>query len=343
MEKELEHLRQQFTAGLLATTDVKEVEKIEILFLGRKGDLTLLVKKLPELVPKERVRVGQAVNALKAFFKKELEKKTLELKTHNTPRKSFDVSLPGKRAKRGHIHPLTHITDELIEIFSRLNFLVVEGPEVETEFYNFDALNIPKNHPARDMWDTFWLRGNQKIQSPKSKAQNPENERLLLRTHTSPMQIRFMETHEPPLRIVVPGRVFRYEASDATHESEFYQLEGLFVDKEVSVANFKAVIEFFFKKFFGKDFGGIRLRPSYFPFTEPSFEVDVYWKKKEKWLEVMGAGMVHQNVFQAAGFAPNEWQGFAFGLGIDRVAMLKYGISDIRMFYSGDLRVIRQF
>jgi len=331
MEKELEHLHQQFIAGLLVATEVKEVGELDIRFLGRKGGLTLLVKKLPGLVPKERARIGQAINVLKAFFKEELEKKTLELKDHNTPQKHFDVSLPGKRASRGHLHPLTLVIDELTEIFSGLNFLVVEGPEVETEFYNFDALNIPKNHPARDMWDTFWLRGNQKTRN------------LLLRTHTSPMQVRFMETHEPPLRIVIPGRVFRYEASDATHESEFHQLEGLFVDREVSVANFKAVVELFLKKFFGKDFGGIRVRPSYFPFTEPSFEVDVYWKKKEKWLEIMGAGMVHQNVFQAAGFASNEWQGFAFGLGIDRVAMLKYGIPDIRMLYNGDLRIINQF
>ena len=338
MDQNLTVIRQQFIHDLAIAETLDALGEVEIRYLGRKGVLTTLLKKLPELLPKERAESGEAINALKAFLKDELEKKNLVINARETKFKRVDVSLPGKRLQKGHLHPLTLAIEELTDIFSNLNFLVVEGPEVETEFYNFDALNIPKDHPARDMYDTFWLQSNQKTQNPKPKTQ-----KLLLRTHTSPMQVRFMETHEPPLRIVVPGKTYRYEASDATHESEFHQLEGLFVDKEVSVANFKAVIELFLKKFFGKNFGGIRLRPAYFPFVEPGFEVFMYWKKKEKWLEIMGAGIVHQNVFQAAGFMPNEWQGFAFGLGVDRVAMLKYGIPDIRMLYNGDLRVINQF
>jgi phenylalanyl-tRNA synthetase alpha chain len=202
---------------------------------------------------------------------------------------------------------------------------------METEWYNFDALNIPQDHPARDMWDTLWLK--------------PENSKLLLRTHTSPVQIRYMEKNQPPLRIIAPGRVFRHEATDASHEINFYQLEGLMIDQAVSAANFKAIIEEFFKRFFGKAIE-IRMRPSFFPFTEPSFEIDIKWQKG--WLEMMGAGMVHPNVLKNAGLTPQQnigggWQGFAFGMGLDRLAMMKYKIDDLRLFYSGDLRFLTQF
>jgi len=202
---------------------------------------------------------------------------------------------------------------------------VVDGPEIENEYYNFDALNIPKNHPARDLWDTFWLK----------------DIGLLLRTHTSPMQARYMEKHKPPLRIIVPGRCFRHEATDASHDVQFYQIEGLMVGQDVSMANFKGVIEEFLKRFFGSGVK-MRLRPGHFPFTEPSFEVDIKRKDKD-WLEIMGAGMVHPNVFKAVGYTPDKWQGFAFGVGLDRLAMLKYQIDDIRLFYSGDLRFLKQF
>jgi phenylalanyl-tRNA synthetase alpha chain len=219
------------------------------------------------------------------------------------------------------------------EIFQTIGFRIVEGPDIETEYYNFDALNIPKDHPARDAWNTFWL---------KTKP-----EKLLLRTHTSPMQIRFMEKNQPPFRIIVPGRVFRYEATDASHFYNFYQLEGLMVDKQINVANFKAIIEEFLKKLFGLDVE-MRIKPSYFPFVEPGFEVDIRQNPKSqtpnpKWLEIIGAGMVHPNVFKAVGYVPSNWQGFAFGVGIDRIAMLKYKINDIRLLYSSDLRFINQF
>ncbi|MEK7123537.1 MAG: phenylalanine--tRNA ligase subunit alpha, partial [Patescibacteria group bacterium] len=230
-----------------------------------------------------------------------------------------------------------------------MGFETAEGPEAETEYYNFDALNIPADHPAREMWDTFWLRQNElKVKSLKLKVE----ERLLLRTHTSPVQIRYMETHQPPFRIVAPGKVFRYEASDASHDIQFYQIEGLVVDKNISVANLKATIETFYSKLFGKAVK-TRLRPSYFPFVEPGFEGDISCVncggkgcsvcKQTGWLEMFGAGMVHPNVLRAGGINPNEWRGFAFGMGLDRLAMMKYKISDIRLMHSGDLRFINQF
>ncbi len=252
--------------------------------------------------------------------------------------------MPLPKQKDGHLHPLTHIIRDSVEIFSRIGFEVVLGPEVETEYYNFDALNIPANHPARDLWDTFWLKpGKEGLET-----------RELLRTHTSPVQIRYMEAHTPPLRIIVPGKVFRYEATDATHEAQFFQLEGLLVEKNASLAMLKGTLEVFFREFFGKKIG-IRFRPSYFPFVEPGVEVDMSCFKcggggsgcalcKETgWIEIMGAGMVHPRVLQNAGIHSEKWRGFAFGVGIDRLAMLKYGIPDVRLLYSGDLRVINQF
>ena len=227
---------------------------------------------------------------------------------------------------------MSKIEEEIRQIFLSMNFSVVEGPEVEDEYHNFDALNIPPDHPARDMWNTFWL----KMTNNRSSVVG----RKLLRTHTSPMQIRYMETHNPPFQIIVPGRVFRYEATDASHETNFYQIEGLMVGKNISLANFKFVIEEFFKKFFGREIE-FRYRPSYFPFVEPGVEVDI--KFKNKWLEIMGAGMVHRNVFEAVKYNPYEWQGFAFGMSLERLTMIKYNIPDIRLFYSGDLRFIKQF
>lgn len=249
-------------------------------------------------------------------------------------KKFFDITVPGRRPERGHLHPLTLVQRRACEIFSSMGFEIAEGPEVETEYYNFDALNIPENHPARDLWDTFWLR-----QEPK--ASRAKSQRLLLRTHTSPVQIRYMEKNNPPFRIIAPGRVFRYEATDATHEIQFYQLEGLMVGKEITLANLKAVMESFFQKFFENKDIKIRLRPSYFPFVEPGVEVDM--KFKGDWMEIAGAGMVHPKVLENAKIDPRQWQGFAFGMGIDRLAMIKYKIDDIRLFYSSDLRFINQF
>ncbi len=352
MQKKIEHNKEAFLEEI-NVKGLEDLKDIEIRYLGRKGVIHDLTKNLKELPAQKRALAGKEINELKSLVKKEIDQKKLQATNYKLQTTEVDVTLPGKKAHRGHLHPLTLIQDRMVSIFKELNFSVAEGPEVESEKYNFDSLNIPPNHPARDMWQTFWLRpqndaernaerrGNFLRRSASSLRESAA--KLLLRTHTSPVQIRFMEKHNPPLRIIAPGRVFRYEASDATHDFQFYQLEGLMVDRRMSIANFKAVIEVFFKRMFGKDFGGMRLRPSYFPFTEPSFEVDFYWKRKEKWLELMGAGMVHPNVFEAAGFAQGEWQGFAFGMGIDRIAMMKYNIPDVRLFYSGDLRFIWQF
>jgi len=261
-----------------------------------------------------------------------MNKKDLKI---STKKDFFDPSIPGEKAQIGHLHPITQVLKKVIDIFSEMGFSVVEGPEVETEWYNFDALNIPKDHPARDMWDTFWLK-----------------DKNLLRTHTSPVQIRHLEKNNPPLRIIAPGRIFRHEATDASHEINFYQVEGLMIDREISAANFKAIIQEFFSRFFNKVVEA-RLRPSFFPFTEPSFEVDMSCVVCEGtgcstcsqtgWIELMGAGMVHPNVLKSVRMNPKNWQGFAFGIGLDRLTMMKYKINDIRMLYSGDLRFLKQF
>ena len=225
--------------------------------------------------------------------------------------------------KKGHPHPLSIVIDDIVSIFGDMGFAVALGPEIEDEYHNFDALNIPAHHPARDMWDTFWLKSGK-----------------LLRTHTSPVQVRYMENNQPPFKIISPGKVFRYEATDATHEAQFYQVEGLYIAESVSLAELKGTIQKFFEKFLGKD-AEIRFRPSYFPFVEPGVEVDVKWG--DRWLEVMGAGLVHPKVLENAGYDSKIWKGFAFGGGVDRFAMLKYGVDDVRLFYKGDLRLIDQF
>lgn len=239
--------------------------------------------------------------------------------------------LPGviKQDGLGHMHPLTQVQLEIARIFAKMGFEVADSPEIETEFNNFDALRVAKDHPSRDMQDTFWLH-----------EYDAEGNRLLPRTHTSGIQIRFPKKFAPPFKLISPGKVFRNEATDATHEAEFFQVEGMMVAKKVSMADLKGTLEFFVKEFFGPE-TKIRFRPSYFPFTEPGVEVDVRWK--DKWLEVLGGGLTHKDVLRAGGLDPEEWQGFAFGMGLDRMVMLKYGIDDIRVMYNGDLRLVNQF
>lgn len=238
----------------------------------------------------------------------------------------IDVTAPGKEAHRGHLHPLTKAMEKAADIFQSMGFEIADGPEVETEHYNFDALNIPKNHPARQMQDTFWIK-------------NKEN--FLLRTHTSPVQIRYMKHHQPPIRIIAPGRVFRHEATDATHETQFYQIEGLMVDEKTNLANLKAIIKIFLREFFGNEKLDIRFRASYFPFVEPGVEVDM--KFKGKWMEIAGAGMAHPKVLEGVKLDSRVYQGFAFGMSVERLVMIKHKIDDVRLFYSGDLRFVRQF
>lgn len=237
--------------------------------------------------------------------------------------------------QRAHVHPITRIIREINEIFNDMGFAFADGPEVESEYYNFDALNIPRNHPARDLWDTFWLK--------------PLNARKLLRTHTSPVQVRYMENNKPPLRIIAPGKVYRNEATDMTHEAQFYQIEGLMVGKDITLKSLRGVFKKFFEQFFGSEVE-IRLRPSYFPFVEPGVEVDVRLvgpsapeRLRDRWIEVLGAGMVHPKVLEAVSIDPREWQGCAFGSGVERLGMLKYGIDDARLFHTGDLRFVNQF
>src|SRR3989344_7914040 len=331
----IENLREVAFRELERVRNQKELNSFKVKYLGRKGSLTQFLRKLKELSLEERKTVGPIAQKLKRELEgaTEFRKKELELE----PSLELDITRPGEKPSLGHLNPLTKVEAEMRRIFLAMNFSVVEGPELETEYYNFDALNIPSYHPAREMWDTFLLKEDNKNEG-KSK------ERRLMRTHTSPVQIRLMETHKPPFQIIVPGRVFRYEATDASHEVNFYQLEGLMVGQNISLANFKFIVETFFKKLFGKNIE-FRFRPSYFPFTEPSVEVDIKFPTKGRgdWLEVLGAGMVHPRVFESAHLNPRDIQGFAFGVGIDRLAMIKYKIPDIRLFYSGDLRFINQF
>ena len=333
---ELKQIGKQAFEEIEKVKNPDELEAFRIKYLGRKGKLTVVLRSLKDLSEKERKSTGSAANDLRKQLEEAIKEKNYKLQTtsYKLQADRIDITAPGIKLSQGHLHPITQVLRQVEEAFQSMGFEVVEGPDIETEYYNFDALNIPDEHPARDVWDTFWL----KPESPKSKVQSPK----LLRTHTSPMQIRYMEKNNPPLRIIVPGRTFRYEATDASHSHTFYQIEGLMVDKDISVANFKAVIEEFFKRLFKQDIK-IRLRPGYFPFTEPSFEVDLKGGKFKNWLEIMGAGMVHPNVFKAVGYNPANWQGFAFGMGLDRIAMMKYGIDDIRLFYKGDLRFLKQF
>jgi len=310
------------------TKSLKELEEVFRKYLGKKGEVSLILRSLKNLPEKEKKEKGLMANKIKKELSELITKKKDKIlltdnKTGN--QEWIDVTAPGILPPQGYPHPISLVQEQIEESFKSMGFSVIDGPEVETEYYNFDALNIPKNHPARDQWDTFWLK----------------NLDLLLRTHTSPMQARYMEKHNPSLRIIVPGRCFRHEATDASHDVQFYQVEGLMVGKDISIANFKGVIETFLKDFFGSKLK-MRLRPGYFPFTEPSFEIDIKMEDG-KWLEVMGAGMVHPNIFKSAGYLPNKWQGFAFGVGIDRLAMLKYKIDDIRLLYSNNLRFLKQF
>jgi len=345
MSSDISKIREDAFSAIKKASSLIDLEKSRVIFLGRKSDLRGLLRSLGDKTPEEKIEVGQEANKLKVEITGEFEKRKAELEHEKIEglinRKGIDVTVPGKRRRTGSLHPLTLVRRDIEKIFGEMGFYTLEGPEVETEWYNFDALNIPRNHPARDMQDTLWI----------NREEDP-NESKLLRTQTSPMQIRFMEKHEPPFRIISPGRIFRREATDATHEMQFHQIEGLMVDRDVSLANLKGVLEYFLSKLFNKNIS-VKFTASYFPFTEPSVEVHLQCVKCQGggcplckntgWIEVGGAGMVNQNVFKAAGYVPGEWQGFAFGMGLERLAMIKYGIDDIRFFFGSDLRFLKQF
>ena len=333
---DIKQLKQLTIKEIAVIKNFKELEDFRVKYLGKSGKIADLLDKLQELSADERPEAGKEINLFKKELSKLVDDKISEFKEKTIDSKRWlDVTMPGAKLPTGHLHPRTILLRKIEQIFQSLGFSVADGPEIETDWYNFESLNFPKDHPAREMQDTFYLKNG-----------------LIPRTHTSPVQVRFMEKNNPPLRIIVPGRVFRNEATDASHDAQFYQVEGLMVDKHISVANFKAIIEEFFDKFYGRKVE-IRLRPSFFPFTEPSFEVDigcVFCGKrgcrvcgKAGWLEIAGAGMVNQAVFTSAGYARNEWQGFAFGIGFERILMMKYKIDDIRLLNLGDLRFLAQF
>jgi len=335
---DLRAIKNQARKEIEQVKELKDLDKIFKKYLGKKGELSLVFRSLKDLGEKEKAEVGKEANRVRKFIEEKIKEKTpssVKLSVPKGKKEWFDVTAPAKKPLLGHLHPLTLIKKEIEKIFETMGFEIADGPLIETEWYNFDALNIPKDHPARDAWDTFWLKNG-----------------LLLRTHTSPVQIRYMEKHQPPLRIITLGKTFRHEATDASHEFDFWQFEGLMVGEDVSVANFKGIMSEFFKRFFKKDLK-VRLRPGYFPFVEPGFEVDISCIfcggkgcsvcKRTGWIEMLGAGMVHPNVFKNSGLNPKNWQGFAFGMGMDRLAMLKYKINDVRLFNSGDLRFLNQF
>jgi phenylalanyl-tRNA synthetase alpha chain len=308
-------------------TNQKDLEAWRIKYLGRKGELSIFFDSFKNLSLKEKKEQGDKANRIRQFLTSLYEQKKTDLEVGSLGHQIFDITRPGQRIKKGHLHPLTLILREIVHSFEKIGFEIIEGPEIETEYYNFDALRIPENHPARDMWDTFWI-----------------NSKLLLRTHTSPMQIRYMEKHQPPFRIIVPGKCFRFEATDAQHEFQFHQVEGLMIGENISLANFKFIIREVIEDIF-KHQVELRFRPSYFPFVTPGLEVDIKMKSKanNEWLEIMGAGMIHSQLFKNVGYETNHWQGFAFGLGVERIAMIKYGIDDIRLFFGSDIRFLEQF
>jgi phenylalanyl-tRNA synthetase alpha chain len=332
---ELERIKQTALKDSEALRTIAEVQAARIRSLGRNSELSAFLRSIRERAEAERAKLGAAANRLRteleAMFAASEERVSSAVESAHP----LDVTAPAKPIRAGHRHPLTQAQDDINAIFAAMGFRVVEGPEVEAEWANFDALNTPPDHPARALQDTFWLTGMQH----------------LMRTHTSPMQIRFMQAHQPPLRIIAPGRVYRNEATDTTHEFQFHQIEGLMVDRVSSpyaptMANLKGVMEFFYRRYFRDPALEVRFNASYFPFVEPGVEVFIrggHGKLAGKWLEVAGAGMVHQDVFANVGYVRGEMQGFAFGMALERIAMLKYKIDDIRLFHGGDLRFLSQF
>ncbi|OGO03001.1 MAG: phenylalanine--tRNA ligase subunit alpha [Chloroflexi bacterium RBG_13_54_8] len=344
MLEELEKLKARAAAELDSLHNLRQLEEWRVRFLGRKGSLTSMLRELSALPLEERRAAGAAANEIKDALELLFEQRESSLKGEELAaeleKSRIDVTLPGYPIPLGRLHPTTQIIREICNIFVSLGFQVVEGPEVEWDYYNFEALNIPDDHPARDMWATLWIGAEERRES------------MLLRTHTSPMQIRLMEKVRPPVRAVVPGKVYRYEATDATHESMFHQIEGLAVDVGITLGDLKGTLFEFARRLFGED-RKARFRCDYFPFVEPGVEMAIDCLichgsgcrlcGNSGWIEILGAGMVHPEVLRRVNYDPEVYTGFAFGLGVERIPMLRYGIEDIRLFYSNDLRFLRQF
>ncbi len=348
--QKLGRLKTEALAELSSARKEEEVEQWRIRYLGRKGALNVLFARIEDFSGDERTSFGKAANELKKELMEHLRAKVDKIRFHGSTEggEDFDETVPGIRVSYGSIHPLTQFIDRICAVFSSMGFEVIEDREVETAEYNFDKLNIPEDHPARDMWDTFYV----KSQIPTPKAFGAKSQNLVLRTHTSPVQLRAMETRNAPVRLVVPGRCYRHEATDASHETNFYQLEGLVIDEGISVANMIHTVNVVLKGIFGENVR-TRIRPSFFPFVEPGLEVDISCLfchgrgcsvcQRTGWIEMMGAGLVHPNVLRHMQLDPAKYQGYAFGGSIDRLAMLRHGIDDIRLFWSGDLGFVRQF
>lgn len=341
MQERLTELQAEALQKIEQAVGLKELNDIRVSYLGKKGPITEVLRGMGKLSAEERPKMGALVNEVREEIASKIEAKQQELEAaainERLAAETIDVTLPGRPVKVGNHHPLTRIIEEIEDLFVGMGYTVAEGPEVETDFYNFEALNLPKGHPARDMQDSFYI-----------------TEEILLRTHTSPMQARTMEKKQGkgPVKIICPGKVYRRDNDDATHSHQFMQIEGLVVDENIRMSDLKGTLDVFAKKMFGED-REIRLRPSFFPFTEPSVEVDISCKicsghgcnvcKGTGWIEVLGAGMVHPNVLEMAGFDSKKYTGFAFGIGAERIAMLKYGVDDIRHYYTNDIRFLKQF
>jgi phenylalanyl-tRNA synthetase alpha chain len=354
---DIDSLRREFQSELENTGTAEEIEAVKVAWLGRKGQLTLLLKQLGTLSIDEKKRLGPLYNELKNDFESRIisrEKETRSRKRLETLESDLtDISLPGTIQRYGHHHPVTQVMTELVSIFRSLGFVCADGPEVESEYYNFEALNVPENHPARDMQDTFYLKPmNVQLSLPQIADQQTRREPTLLRTHTSPVQVHVMQTYTPPIAVVCPGRVYRHEAEDATHLATFHQMEGLLVDEGISFADLKGTLSQFAQMFFAPTVK-TRFKPSFFPFTEPSAQMDVSCYqcngagcrtcKQTGWIELLGAGMVNPNVFAMAKIDTEKYTGFAFGVGIERLAMIRYGLEDLRQLYENDVRFLAQF
>ncbi len=339
MKEQLQQIKERAAQQLSSVSSLEQIEEFRVQYLGKKGELTAIMKGMGKLSAEERPVMGQLANEVRTFLEEQVEsrKTALEAQAENDKilKETIDVTMPGTRQLKGKKHPLTAVLDDLKDIFIGMGFSIAEGPEVELDYYNFEALNLPPDHPARDTQDTFYIDGD-----------------VLLRTQTSSVQIRVMEQQKPPIRIIAPGRVYRSDAVDATHSPVFHQLEGLVVDKNITMADLKGTLETFVHQLYGEDVR-LRFRPHHFPFTEPSAEVDISCFncggkgcnvcKGEGWIEILGCGMVHPKVLSICDIDPEEYSGFAFGIGLERVAMFRYGISDMRLFYENDIRFLNQF
>ncbi len=350
MLEQLKSLKENALSEIKNAQDAETLEALRAKYLGRKGDLAKLTEQIPSLSQEQKPAAGKMFNEIKILLTEEIAKKQNEVtqqKKTTSPSETLDLTMPGLNFGTGHIHLITQTLRDICDVFTHMGFAVVEGPEIETEYNNFEALNIPLNHPSRDAFDTFY------VDPALSSTEGIERKGgVLLRSHTSPVQIRYMKKRSPPFAIVAPGRVYRPDATDASHSFMFHQVEGLMVDKEVSFAHLKGVLLEFAKIFFGEE-TKLRFRPHFFPFTEPSAEVDIACLickgqgcsvcSQKGWLEILGSGMVNPAVFKAVGIDNEKYTGFAFGMGVERIAMLKYGIRDIRMFFENDLRFLEQF